>query len=195
MKALLIVSGGYDSHVIQNLCISLGYDCHCIFFNYGQLSYDREKEHLIKAINKYHEDSFRLSDHLTELKVDMKWVFSKDTNYFPWRNLVFMSYALSFAEAKKFDMIVTGINTSELQYPDTTKEFLINFEKMSNSVGIKLWTPLQELYKGDVFELGERLGVNLSDTWSCDYSNTVPCGKCGACEDVARGFNEGFLKI
>lgn len=194
MKALLLVSGGYDSHVIASLCENLGYRPHFLFFNYGQLSYDREKEAVIKICSLYSDCGFRLSDGLTEIKVDMPWAINlEQTNYFPWRNLIFMSYALSYAEARKYDMIVTGINASALGYPDTTPEFLDTFEKNCKAIDVKLWTPLQELYKGDVFELGTKLGVDIKDTWSCDYSNTEPCGKCGSCVDVQRGYEDGFL--
>lgn len=194
MKTLLVASGGYDSHVIANLCTSLGYDCHCLFFDYGQKAYKKEKESLLKLVDNYFPVEFRTSEFYKELKVELKWTLNyEQSNYFPWRNLVFMAYALSYAEAKKFNMIVTGINASEMRYPDTTLEYLTNFEKMCNSVNIKLWTPLQELYKGDVFELGTKLGVDLKDTWSCDYSDDVPCGKCGSCLDIKRGIEQGFL--
>lgn len=194
MKALLVLSGGYDSQTVLRLCTLLGYDVHILFFDYGQKAVNAERECLSTAVNRYCNVGFRYSDIVTELKIPLNWALSYEkTNYFPWRNLVLMSYALSYAEARGYEMIVTGINASELGYPDTKPEFLKEFESMCKMVNIKLWTPLQELYKGDVFELGTQLGVKLEDTWWCDYSDKLPCGKCGSCKDVQRGIEGGYL--
>ena len=195
MKALLVLSGGYDSLVVLKLCTMLGYNCHVLFFDYGQLSVENERKSIVDAVYKYSDVGFRLSDKLTQLKIPLNWALNyKETNYFPWRNLVLMSNALSFAEAGKFDMLVTGINASQLGYPDTTPEFLKMFENICAKSKIKLWNPLQELYKGDVFEFGTMMGIDINDSWYCDYSKSeLPCGKCGSCQDVIRGIEEGYL--
>jgi 7-cyano-7-deazaguanine synthase len=196
MKTLLLVSGGYDSYVISALCDSLCYQSHALFFNYGQKAYVKERESVSRLADKFLGRSFRQSDFITEVKVIASWLFEnfEKDNYFPMRNFIFLSNALSYAQALGYDMIVTGVNDSENEYADTSHDFMNHIEKVYNSVGIKLWNPLHNMYKGDIYELGTKLGIKLEDTWSCDYSNDIPCGKCGSCLDVKVGIENGYLK-
>jgi len=195
-KALLLVSGGYDSYVIAALCDSLCYQNHALFFAYGQKAYTKERGAVSRLCDLFIGSGFRQSDFLTEIAIDAPWLmngFNKGDNYFPWRNFIFLSYALSYAEANKYDIVVTGTNSAG-EYPDSTDSFMKNIEGVYQAAGIQLWNPLHAMYKGDVYSLGEKLGVQFEDTWSCDFSNTIPCGKCLSCQDIKAGLEAGYLK-
>jgi 7-cyano-7-deazaguanine synthase len=53
-------------------------------------------------------------------------------------------------------------------------------------------TPLMELTKREIIQLGQRLGVDYALTTSC-YDPTpdgAACGRCDACQLRLRGFHE-----
>ena len=66
--------------------------------------------------------------------------------------------------------------------------------------GSKLWTqygthiavetPIIELSKPEIVELGVRLKVPLEHTWSCYEGGEVPCERCDSCVLRAKGFEE-----
>jgi 7-cyano-7-deazaguanine synthase len=196
-KALLLVSGGYDSYVISALCESLCYQTHYLFFNYGQKAYPKEYDAVSRLCNRVNGDSFQLSDKLTEVIINAPWLlngFKKGDNYFPWRNLMFLSHALSYAETYMYDMVVIGTNSAG-DYADSSDTFIKTMEQIYQTVGIKLWSPLQNMFKGDVYDLGKKLEVNFEDTWSCDFSDkSLPCGKCPSCQDTKMGIKNGYLE-
>lgn len=193
-KALLLNSGGYDSAVCFQLAYDLGIDVFSLFFKYGQKSCNKERSSVVRMVEKYYRD-FNFHDHFRGIEVEMPWAVNLEkTNYFPMRNFIFLSHALSFAEAKGFDTIITGVNgTPGDGYPDTTVEFFKNIESIANSVNVKIWNPLMNIYKGDVYELGNKLGVKVEDTWSCDYSDTIRCGKCNSCLELMDSISQGIL--
>ncbi len=87
-------------------------------------------------------------------------------------------------------------------YPDCRPEFIAAFEKMARlatragvegaNSPVRIRTPLIELSKREIIELGTRLGVDYAMTMSC-YDPDVhgaACGHCDACQLRLRGFAE-----
>lgn len=56
---------------------------------------------------------------------------------------------------------------------------------------VKVITPFIFMNKDDVVKLALDLKVPLFETWSCPYSNEIPCGKCQQCKER----NESFKKF
>jgi 7-cyano-7-deazaguanine synthase len=49
-------------------------------------------------------------------------------------------------------------------------------------------TPLIELNRGEVIQLGQRMSVPFEKTWSCYAENDKPCGRCRPCATRSTGF-------
>lgn len=63
-----------------------------------------------------------------------------------------------------------------------------NLIKIDVSKQIKVVTPFIFMSKDDVIKLALHLQVPLSETWSCPYSNEIPCGKCQQCKERDTAF-------
>lgn len=194
MKLLVLNSGGYDSTVCLEWALKNNHSATSLFFDYNQHTLEVESKFSrmnaeIRGINhKY-------------VRVPLSWGLPKPdgiNQYIPLRNLIFFSNALSIAEAEKFDGIVAGIIKCPAgdYYTDTSPKFISWFRAMSESIGVKFFTPLAHMTKEDVFRFGKDMGIDPSDTWSCDSAeklygyNFKRCGKCNDCQQLKSAIEE-----
>ena len=49
--------------------------------------------------------------------------------------------------------------------------------------------PFIDMTKGEIIELGSKLGVKFGRTWSCSRNGYTPCGKCPGCVERTDYFN------
>ena len=124
--------------------------------------------------------------------------------YVPARNTIFLSYALALAEVSGARDIFIGVNALDYSgYPDCRPAFIGAFQRLANLAtragvesteepAIRIRTPLIEMTKKQIIELGLRLGVDYSMTTSCydPGANGEACGRCDACQLRLRGFRE-----
>jgi 7-cyano-7-deazaguanine synthase len=143
--------------------------------------------------------------------------FSIPITYVPLRNTIFLSLSAAYLESDILHAIeVEGRNPKEVEahiflapnaidysgYPDCRPEY---YEKMRESLelGSKLWTqykvhinvetPIIELSKAEIAELGKRIQAPIEHTWSCYKGGNEPCGGCDSCILRAKGYEEaGF---
>jgi 7-cyano-7-deazaguanine synthase len=117
--------------------------------------------------------------------------------YVPARNIIFLSFALSFAEAISAQAIFIGAHSEDYSgYPDCRPEFYRAFSKAAKTgtktgvegSPIKVMTPLINKNKAQIIKLGISLGVPFEFTWSCYNAGRVPCGACDSCYYRAKGF-------
>lgn len=111
--------------------------------------------------------------------------------YVPARNTIFLSYALGLAEVSGSGAIFIGVNAVDYSgYPDCRPAFIEAFGKMANlatKAGVEgralaIHTPLIDLSKVQIIELGLKHGVDFSLTHSCyDPVNDKACGRCDSC--------------
>jgi 7-cyano-7-deazaguanine synthase len=217
-KAVLLLSGGLDSTTLLALAASEGYAIHALSFDYGQrhsieLSAARKiaerysvGQHLVAKIDMR---AFGKSALTADIPVPKNRQLDDLDNeipvtYVPARNTIFLSYALALAEVVGAGEIFIGVNALDYSgYPDCRPEFIAAFEQMANLAtragvesrdepAIRIRTPLIDLSKREIIELGLRLGVDYSLTSSC-YDPTATgeaCGTCDACQLRLRGFSE-----
>ncbi len=205
-KAIVLLSGGMDSAVTLFIAKKIGYKTSCLTFDYGQ----RHKKEILfaKKLAK------AAKSQCTVLKIRLPWKKSAllDKNikvpenrkfldkenipltYVPARNTIFLSFALSFAEAIGAKAVFIGANAIDFSgYPDCRPEYYKTFnelfKKATKLKGIKIVAPLLYKTKEDIVKLGRKLGVNFNLTWSCYKGGSKPCGVCDACRLRARGFN------
>lgn len=206
-KAVVLLSGGLDSATVLYHALSKGYDIFCLSFNYGQ----RHKRELDCA--KYLANLNNSKWQLVEISFPWKGSSLLDkrmklprserkekgipNTYVPSRNIIFLSYAVSYAEAIGCDKIFIGANQIDYSgYPDCRSSFLSAFEsavnkgtKMSvNGKKIGIVSPLLRKDKKDIINMGSKLGVPFQHTWSCYKGERSLCGKCDSCLIREKGF-------
>lgn len=211
-KAVVLVSGGLDSATVLAIAKSKGFECYAMSFAYGQrhnVELDCAK-HICKATNVAEHIIIDIDltkwggSALTSASINVPDHNSERTNsipvtYVPARNMIFLSFAVGWAEVLGARDIFIGVNSVDYSgYPDCRPEFIKAFAECAR-VGTKAadegWAfainaPLQILDKSEIIKLGSDLGVDYSLTHSC--YNPSPegkaCGKCDSCEIRRNGF-------
>ena len=214
-KAVLLLSGGLDSTTLLALAMSEGHAVHALSFSYGQ-RHSTELEAARKIATRYGVVQHLVTDIdlrafggsalTSDIPVPKGEAAGSRTDipvtYVPARNTIFLSFALAWAEVLEASDIFIGVNALDYSgYPDCRPEFIAAFERMANlatragvegGAGIHICTPLIDLSKREIIELGLRLGVDYSMTTSCydpDLDGAA-CGQCDACQLRMRGFQE-----
>ena len=87
-------------------------------------------------------------------------------------------------------------------YPDCRPEYFHQI-RQTLQYGSKLWTqyrvpialetPIIELSKAEIAELGLRLKAPIEHTWSCYEGGQLPCGGCDSCIRRAMGFEDAGI--
>lgn len=216
-QAVVLLSGGLDSAVTLYLAKKQGFKCHCLTFNYHQ-RHRREVESArsiaekagciftIERISLPRHGSALLDTHLRIPQAAYRHPgFGEHVpvTYVPARNIIFLSLALSFAEAEKASAIFIGAHCEDYSgYPDCRPQFIRAFQKVIDcgtkagveKKGIRVITPLIHKNKAGIIRLGVKLGAPLNLTWSCYKGGKRPCGKCESCYWRAKGFREAGIR-
>ncbi|HAJ57341.1 MAG TPA: 7-cyano-7-deazaguanine synthase QueC [Candidatus Omnitrophica bacterium] len=212
-KTIVLLSGGLDSATTLYIAKSKGYEISCLVFDYGQ-KHRREIE-AAKKIARLAKCPFEvitidfpwkgssLLDRLMPIPEGKKSPEGIPSTYVPARNTVFLSFALSYAEATGASVIFIGANALDYSgYPDCRPKFYHAFNKLSKVATkcgienrpIKVETPLIGLKKSEIIALGIKLGVPYKETWSCYEGAKTPCGRCDSCILREKGFAEAGVK-
>jgi len=214
-KAVLLLSGGLDSTTLLALATSEGYAIHALSFRYGQ-RHAAELAAAQKIAERYSVVQHVVTDidlrvfGGSALTADIDVPKDRATNgdaaipvtYVPARNTIFLAFALAWAEVLGAAEIFIGVNALDYSgYPDCRPEFIEAFEKMARlatrsgvdgTAPVTIRTPLIDLSKKEIIELGLKLGVDYSMTTSCYDPGAAgeACGHCDACQLRLRGFEE-----
>lgn len=215
MKAVVLLSGGLDSTVCMAVAHSQGYELFPISFDYHQ----RHKRELASA--RQVADHYKVARHLV-IENNMEAIGGSaltDKNlsvpagnierqeipitYVPARNLIFLSYALGYAEVIGAQRIFIGVNALDYSgYPDCRPEFIKLFQQLADFTTkaavedkrqIMVETPLINLSKKDIVLLGIKLGAPLQFTTSCYQGGEAACGECDSCLLRLKGFAEAGI--
>ena len=211
-KAVVLLSGGLDSTVCMAVAKSQDLEIFPISFDYHQRHrielYSARKvaafygvgRHLIVETNMEAIGGSALTDpgiNVPEGDIERADV---PITYVPARNLIFLSYALSYAEVLQAQYVFIGVNAVDYSgYPDCRPEFIQRFQALADFSTksaavdrrhIKIATPLQTLSKKEIVLLGQRLGAPLALTHSCYKGGEKACGVCDSCRLRLKGFAE-----
>jgi 7-cyano-7-deazaguanine synthase len=212
-RAVVLVSGGLDSAVTLYAAIERGYACTCLIFDYGQ----RHRKEIASAKRIARKAGARFF----VVKVDLPWKgsalldqkisvpsagYARQTipvTYVPGRNIIFLSFAVSCAEAINAEAVFIGAHSQDYSgYPDCRPEFFDAFRKAvsrGTKAGverhpIQIEAPLLHKGKAEIIRLGVRLKVPFGLTWSCYKGGARPCGVCDSCRFRTRGFREAGIR-
>ncbi len=205
-SAIVLLSGGLDSSTLLYY-VKRQYRPLGIVFLYGQ-RHDREIRSALSIAKAAGVDVKKLrlpfpetGSALLDKSVSIPSRLSKKIppTYVPARNIVFLSLALSFAEAYGVDKIFIGVNAIDYSgYPDCRPEFVDAFNKVIRvgtkkgveGKGVEVLAPFIHMTKAEIIKIGLSLGVPYELTWSCYRGEDLPCGTCDSCRLRARGFKE-----
>jgi len=213
-KAIVLLSGGIDSATTLYIARADGYACRCLIFDYGQRNGKEvasAKKIAKRAGCDFEVVHFKLpwgGSSLLEGKMRIprgtKPITGRIPNtYVPARNTIFLSFALSCAEANTAGAIFIGAHIQDYSnYPDCRPAYFNAFRKTASlgtkagSKGgkIKIITPILRKKKKDIIKAGLKLGVPYGLTWSCYKGGKRPCGRCDSCLYRAKGFAGAGVK-
>jgi 7-cyano-7-deazaguanine synthase len=213
--AILLLSGGLDSMVAGGLAKAAGYRLFALTIDYNQRHrVELEASARVAAmldVEKHIVLPLDLSQFGGSALTDDAIAVSKTgvapgipATYVPARNTIFLSVALGWAEAVGARDLVIGINALDYSgYPDCRPAFVDAFEAMAQQAtkagvegeGFRVHAPLIDMTKGDIAREASRLGLDVSQSWSCydPAPDGRPCGQCDSCELRAKGFAEAGL--
>ncbi|MGY6553453.1 MAG: 7-cyano-7-deazaguanine synthase QueC [Wenzhouxiangella sp.] len=212
-KAIVLLSGGLDSATVLAEAVSRGFVCHSLAVDYGQ----RHRSELNAAARVSRE--LGAASHRV-VKVDLRAIggsaLTDDIDvptepgdgipitYVPARNTLMLSLALGYAEVLEAQDLFIGVNAVDYSgYPDCRPAFIQAFETvaaLATRAGVegarfKVHTPLIDLKKSQIVQLGTELGVDYALTVSCYQADEQgrACGRCDSCRLRRQGFIEAGL--
>jgi 7-cyano-7-deazaguanine synthase len=217
--AVLLLSGGLDSATVLAWATRTGYAVHALSFRYGQRhQFELERARTLAA-------HWNVAQHVvcdidlrpfggSALTSDIAVPKDRDAQamatgipvtYVPARNTIFLSFAMAWAEVLGAQDVFIGVNALDYSgYPDCRPEFIEAFERLANlatrtgvegTTRLTVHTPLMQMTKREIIELGRSLGVDYGMTTSCyDPSpDGEACGHCDACQLRLRGFAQAGM--
>lgn len=204
-KILVILSGGIDSTVLLHQHINSGDSVRALSIDYGQ-RHRRELSYAEKTCRRL-SVPWELADlrslrallpgsALTDSSVKVpEGHYSEDSmkaTVVPNRNMIMLSVAVGHAIAYKCEAVSYAAHSGDHAiYPDCRTEFIT---ALNSAVVLCDWSPIQivgpfsQLTKAGIVELGCRLGVDFSQTYSCYKGERKHCGKCGTCVERREAF-------
>lgn len=214
-KAVVVMSGGMDSTTLLYYALHEGYKVDAVSFDYGQ----RHKKELDFAkstcdkLNVSHRivDLTNLNGLLQGSALTSPDIEVPEGHYaqenmritvVPNRNAIMLSIATGYAVSQGSEVVMTGVHAGDHAiYPDCRPEFI---EKMSETMRVanegfgnprlRIEAPFVQITKADIAKLGDDLGVNWEETWSCYKGGEKHCGKCGTCVERIEAFQLAGVK-
>jgi 7-cyano-7-deazaguanine synthase len=215
-KAVCLLSGGLDSATCLGVARRDGFESYALSFDYGQrhiceIEAAARVAASLGAVDHRvaHIDLRMFGGSALTAGIDVPKHKSVDEieagipiTYVPARNTIFLSFAMAWAEVLGASDIFLGVNAVDYSgYPDCRPEFIRAFESMANlatktgvegTTRLKIHTPLIDLSKAGIIQLGLACGVDYALTHSCydPAPDGRPCGACDSCLLRAKGFAE-----
>ncbi|RMD78858.1 MAG: 7-cyano-7-deazaguanine synthase QueC [Lentisphaerae bacterium] len=211
---VVLVSGGLDSTTLLHaVCSKAPAVVHLLSYRYGQ-RHDREVEMAAWQIRRL---GLEQQWETLELDVFAQLAGGASTllkqgqpvpalsklapeerdqppTYVPNRNMVMLSLAAAFAEARHCTMVFYGAQAQdEYGYWDCTEEFVERLNQvfaLNRRTRVRVEAPFLHYSKAQIIRLGLELGVDYAHTWSCYRGGESPCGECPTCVERANAFRE-----
>ncbi len=209
-KAIILLSGGLDSITVLAHAKQQGFACYALSFDYGQ-RHNAELEAAKTIANAYQVLDHKIiklgldsigGSALTDDHIDVPSSLQPGipVTYVPARNTIFLALALGWAEVLNVQDVFIGVNAVDYSgYPDCRPAFIEAFQNMANlatKAGVEgheitIHTPLIDLTKAQIIQLGLGLGVDYAQTVSCYSADKLgrACGVCDACRLRKSGFD------
>ncbi|MBI4060864.1 MAG: 7-cyano-7-deazaguanine synthase QueC [Elusimicrobia bacterium] len=215
--AIVLLSGGLDSATALYWAKSKGYSAVALSIRYGQRH--------VRELDAARAVARAARVRIREVSLSLPWLRGSSltnrnlripdvplekigrggipSTYVPGRNTIFLSLAVSLADAVDAEAVVIGANALDYSgYPDCRPPFLGAFSRAAalgtrrgaRGKPLRILAPLLRLDKKGVVNLAVDVGAPLRLTWSCYAGGPRPCARCDSCRLRAKGFREAGLK-
>lgn len=186
-KIVVLNSGGFDSVTLMKYLYTVQEEreIYSLHFLYGARNTHQQE----KCVDKVCEEL-----GIVNVKVPLPpitWTkgkfyqngYEQEKQYLEYRNLIFLSYAASYAESIGAEKIYVAF-LNQHDYPDTTVDFLRGMNSFLELNGISIDAPFIFDNKTRVGHIAKYLGITEQDYFSCDNPkvNGKPCGECADCK-------------
>jgi 7-cyano-7-deazaguanine synthase len=142
-------------------------------------------------INEHFESS--LLDNGTPLPVGHYTDKAMESTIVPFRNGIMLSICVGIAQSGGLSKILIGAHRGDSTiYPDCRETFIRTFEYCARSgtgKDIQILAPFLDYDKVDIVRLGQELGVDFEQTYTCYSGKQTPCGICGSCIERQEAFD------
>lgn len=211
MKAVVIISGGMDSTTAL-------YKAHKDYESVEAVSFDYGSKHNHKEIPfaQYHCNNLGINHQIVKLQF-INELFKSDllksggeipeghyeqenmkSTIVPFRNGIMLAIACGYAESVDADKVIIGSHGGDHAiYPDCRADFnkaMSEAMKLGTYKNVQLEAPFEKLRKEDIAKLGNELGIDFLQTWSCYKGGELHCGECGTCVERKEAFKLAGLK-
>jgi len=209
-KVVVIVSGGMDSctllrDVVSTLTKIPGSEVYALSFLYGQ-KHSRELQcaawqckklgipHQIVNMKKIGKQLLSASCLTGDIPVPEGHYAEKNMvlTVVPNRNMIMLSLAIGYAVSIKAGSVWYGAHAGDHDiYPDCRKEFVEAMRvvaKLCDWNPVRIEAPYLDVDKGDIVQIGLKLGLNFKKTHTCYNGTEIACGRCSACCERVSAF-------
>jgi 7-cyano-7-deazaguanine synthase len=213
-KVVVPISGGMDSTVLLHYAAANFDDVVSISFDYGQkhIKELESAQYQIQSIDRSIYNTviplpfFKQIGNSALLVSTIDVAKAKDVmgdpqtvNYVPFRNMMLLSIACSYAEGFGADVVYHGAAQADsvAGFWDGSPEFLSainNITALNRRNKIRIEAPLINKSKKEIIQMGLDLGVDFSHTWTCYEGVDEACGECTACSLRLQGFIQAGIK-
>lgn len=190
---VILNSGGFDSIVLAHYAkYILQYtNVHLIHFLYGA----RNEKPQLECVKKCAEKLDQKLKVIQLPKIDWSRgdFFSENKaydaiEYVEYRNLIFLSYAISYAQSVGAKRILLAY-LSATDYADTSYNFIDGLNLAISESDIIIETPFMNNCKDRLGHIARYLNIKDDEYFSCDSpievgGKLVPCEVCKKCESI-----------
>lgn len=197
-QAILLLSGGIDSTTLLAKLSNENYEVVAVSFHYGQKhgieliyaknnaeKYGVKKHHIIELDKTLFKSSALVNSEIDITTYENNELPEGQVNaYVPFRNLLFISSALSLAETMKVNEVYLAFNSDDnANFWDCRTNFVEKINAIATSnTSIQIKTPFINLSKTEIVKLAQQLNVDLNNTITCYQPNEdIECGVCLSC--------------
>lgn len=210
MKSVILLSGGLDSAVClyeemqvascYTLCMDYHQTHQCETLAASELAVlAGVEEHCELDVTFPFKESPLLNpsfDHDQRMEMEGRIQREVSPVYFPARNTVFLSLALSWAESLGAEKVIFGATADDRLFPDCLPPYVAAMNAVSaagTATRPQVVAPLNTLQKEEVVAIGDELNVPFEETVSCYRGMRTDTGwlHCGIC-DACRGRRNAF---
>lgn len=197
-KAILLLSGGIDSTTLLVQLLQSGIEVTALSFRYGQ-KHAVELEYAQLNANHYgvqHHHFIDLDPLLFNTSAlvnpqidaatypDGQLPQGSVNTYVPFRNMLFLTTALSIAESLNIQEVYIAVNKDDgTNFWDCSPAFIARVNVLASLAGpTRVKAPFAELTKREVVQRSVELMVDLKKTITC-YQPVAhkECGQCLSC--------------